>query len=221
MLNPLIALFGAYALVAAQGYGGRAPSPPPRTTAPETVKQAPAPVITLLPAVPGRGIREVPNIAIKYYDVTGKDFAALMRAIAAQRPKDPATGQLMAGNVGWGLAASITKRTGGAKCTVTDAKAQFTPTAELPRLVDEQALKPDQLALWRAYLSRLEVPAAAGLWFVADRIPAFEKSLVGVECAAATKLGPEGIAKIRADYAAFQRQNAAAQPATPAPAPNN
>ena len=149
MPNPLIALFGAYALIAAQGYGGRAPPPQPRAPAPERVKPAPAPVIALLPAVPGRGIRDVPNIAIKYYDVSGKDFAAIMRAIAAQRPKDPATGQLMTGNIGWGLAASITKRTEGDKCTVTDAKATFTPTAELPRLVNEQELKPYQLALWR------------------------------------------------------------------------
>jgi predicted secreted Zn-dependent protease len=218
MLNPLIALFGAYASTAVQGYG-QAPSPPPAVPVPVTKKQAPAPVVVALPAVPGRGIRDVPNIAIKYYDVSGKDFAGIIGAMVAQRPKDPATGQLMTGNVGWGLTANITRRTEGTKCTVTGAKARFTPTAELPRLVNEQALKPDQLALWRAYLSQLEVPAAAGLWFVQDRIAAFEKSLIGLECAAATKLGAEGIEKIRADYAAFQRQNAAANAGAAPPAP--
>jgi hypothetical protein len=219
MLNPLIALFGAYALTAAQGYGARAPSPAPRAPAPQTVKQAPAPVVTLLPAVPGRGIRDLPNIAIKYYDVSGKDFATIMRAIAAQRSKDPATGQVKTGGVGWGLGTTIRKRTEGTKCTVTEAKAAFTPTAELPRLVNEQALKPDQLALWRAFLSQIEVPAAAGLWFIHDRIPAFEKSLVGIDCAAAAKLTDEGIAKLRADQAEFQRQNAAATAAQTQPAP--
>lgn len=218
MLNPLIALFSAYALIASQGYG-RMPAPSPKAPAAAPKKQAPAPVITLLPAVPGRGIRDVPNIAIKYYDVSGNDFAGIMGAITAQRPKDPATGQLTTGSSGWGLEASITRRTEGTKCTVIGAKAQFTPTAELPRLVNEQALKPDQLALWRAYLSQLEVPAAAGLWFVHDRIAGFEKSLIGLECAAAAKQGAEGIARIRADYAEFQRQAAASRAAAAPPAP--
>lgn len=217
MPNPLIALLGLYALVSAQGYGQM--GLPPSKNQPAATKKAAAPAIALLPAVPGRGMRDVPNIAIKFYDVSGKDFAEIIDAIGKLRPKDPATKQVMAGGAGWGLGANVSRQTENGKCTVVQAKAEFTPTAELPRLVNEGALAPDQLAAWRAYLSHLEVPAAASLWFVLDRLPAYEKSLVGVDCDAAMKLGAEGIAKIRADHDEFQRQYAARQAASAPPAP--
>jgi len=216
MLNPLIALLGVYAL-AAQGYGSQNYTPPATTKVPE---QAPADAsktvrqtIPLIAAVPGRGIRDVPKIAIKYYDVSGKDFAGIIRDINRQRPKDPASKQVIAGGAGYALGASVNKVTSNGKCTVKDAKAEFAPTAELPRLMNEQALAPDQLAYWRAYLSQLEGPAAAGLWFVVDRIPALEKSMIGKDCDAALKLGSESIAQIRRDYTAFQQQYAATQAA--------
>ncbi len=218
MPNSLIALLSVYAVVGSQ-YG-----PDTRQTQPaSSVEKVVAPAMVLIPAVPGRGIRDVPNIAIKYYDVSGKDFTAIVRSIEKQRPRDPATNQLMAGNSGYTLGASMTKVTSEGRCTVTAAKASFAPTAELPRLLNEQELKPDQLTLWRAYLSRIEAPAAAGLWFVLDRIPALEKSMIGKECSEASKVGAAGIAQMLADYKEFQRKFAAAHPspaAVSAPAKN-
>lgn len=215
MPNPLIALLGAYALAGAQ-YGAPS-SPPPQA---RTAKKVIAPSTVLIPAVPGRGIRDVPKIAIKYYDVSGKDFAAIIQSIERQRPRDPASNQLMAGGAGYALGASMTKLTSKGKCTVTAAKADFAPTAELPRLLNERALKPGQLTLWRAYLSQIEAPAAAGLWHIHDRIPAFEKSLIGKECSLAAQLGSAGIARMQTDHAEFQRQFVARYaPPAPAPAP--
>lgn len=215
MPNLLIALIGAYALAGAQ-YG--APSSQP-TEPVRKVTKVIAPTTVLIPAVPGRGIRDVPNIAIKYYDVSGKDFASIIQAIEKQRPRDPATNQLMAGGAGYELGASMTKvTTSKGKCTVSAAKAKFAPTAELPRLLNEQKLKPAQLALWRAYLSQIEAPAAAGLWYVHDRIPAFEKSMIGKECSLAAKVGAAGIAQMQVDHAEFQRKFVA-QYAPPAPPP--
>jgi predicted secreted Zn-dependent protease len=216
MLNPLIALLGVYAL-AGQDYGGQTYTPPPQTRVPEQpapeARKASQPTISLIPGVAGRGIRDVPNIAIKYYDVSGKDFAGIIRDINHRRPRDPATKQVIAGGAGYALGASVNKVTNNGKCTVKDAKAEFAPTAELPRLLNEQALAPAQLALWRAYLSHIEVPAAAGLWLVVDRIPAFEKSLVGKNCDLALKLGSQMIAQIRADHTAYQQKYAAAEAA--------
>ena len=218
MANSLIALLGLYALVGGQDYGqiytGTTQTEPKRT------QKVIAPAVVLIPAIPGRGIRDVPGIAIKYYDVSGKDFASVIQAIEKSRPRDPATGQLMAGGAGYELGASMTKLTAKGQCTVTAAKATFKPTAELPRLLNEQALKPDQLTMWRAYVSQIEAPAAAGLWYVHDRIPGFEKSIIGKECSAAAKLGSAAITQMQIDHAEFQRKFVAANtPATPAAAP--
>ena len=208
MANVLIVLLGV-SLIAAQEYQ--------LPTAPQ--KRAPvvkAPTMAQLPAVPGRGLKDVPNIAIKYYDVSGKDFAAIIQSIEKQRPRDAATNQLMAGGAGWSLGASMTQRSVGGKCTVTGLKPDFSATAELPRLVNEQALKPDQLASWQAYLSNIEVPAAAGLWFVLDRLPTFEKSIIGKECAAAAALAPAAIEQLKQDHAAFELKQATAAAAAAA-----
>ena len=206
MANPLIALLGVAAILSMQGYGHLSD---PGTPAPKAKsKKARPPVYVLLPAVPGRGIRDVPNIAIKYYDVTGKNFAEVVRAIEAQR-KNPATGQVSPGGAGYGLGANVNKETVKDKCTVVDAQIKFTPSAELPRLANEAALAPADLAQWRAYLSQIEVPAAASLWFIADRTDAVQKSMIGKECDLGVKTGNDGLAKLRADHAAFQQQYAA------------
>ena len=221
MANSLIALLGLYALAAqgyGQGYGQPAPARP-QEQAPAAGKKPVRQTIALIPAVPGRGIKDVPNIAIKYYDVAGKDFVSIVRDINKQRPKDPVTKQVMAGGAGYALGASVNKVTKAGKCTVQGAKAEFAPTAELPRLMNEQALAADQLEYWRAYLSQIEAPAAAGLWFVVDRIPALEKNMIGKECDLALKLGAAGIAQLRQDHTAFQRQYAATHAAAATPAP--
>jgi len=216
--NPLIALLGFSSLILGQsGFSNQ--------EAPKMAPKVKAPIVAMLPAVPGRGLKEVPNITIKYYDVSGKNYADVIRSIEKQRPRDPASNQLMVGGASWSLGASMTQVTRGKVCTVTGAKAEFSADAELPRLVNEQALSPKQLAYWRAYLSQIEVPAAAGLWYVLDRIPAFEKSMVGKDCAAASASANAAIAQLKRDQEAYQLQlqtAAAAAPASarpPAPAP--
>lgn len=217
MPNPLFALLGAYALIAAQS-DYRQVSTPQERTAPAARKGAQRPAMVLVPAVPGRGIRDVPNIAIQYYDVSGKNFAAIVKSIEKQRPRDPATRQVVAGGAESALGASMTRVIANGKCTITAVKADFAPTAQLPRLVNEQALAPDQLAQWRAYLSQIEAPAAAGLWYVHDRLPAFEKSLIGQECSRAPQLASAAIARLQTERAEFQRQYLAKY-ASPASAP--
>ena len=212
MANPLIVLLGFSSLILSQsGFSNQ-----------EVPKRAPkvkAPIVALLPAVPGRGLREVPNITIKYYDVSGKNYADLIQSIEKQRPRDPASNQLMVGGASWSLGANMSQVTRGTVCTVTGAKAEFSATAELPRLVNEQALAPKQLAHWRAYLSHIEVPAAAGLWYVLDRIPAFEKSMVGKDCAGASAFASAAIAQLKREQVAYQLQLQAAAAAASAPAP--
>ena len=203
MANSLIVLLGFSAFAAAQ-YGAPQPQAPKRV---QTVK---APVVAHQAAVPGRGLRDVPNITIKYYDVSGKNYADIVQSIEKVRPRDPATSRLMAGGASWSLGASMTQRTVNNVCTVTGAKAEFAATAELPRLVNEQQLAPDQLAAWRAYLSSIEVPAAASLWFVVDRVPAFEKSFAGKPCATGAAFGAAAIEQLKRDHAAFELQQATA-----------
>lgn len=215
MANPLIALLALFAVAGAQDY----PQIGSSVTAPAKTKKAIAPAMVLIPAIPGRGIRDVPNIAIKYYDVSGRDFAAIIKSIEKQRGRDPATKQLLGGSAGYELGASMTKVTSQGQCTITAVKATFAARAELPRLVNEQSLKPDQLTMWRAYLSQIEAPAAAGLWYLYDRIPAFEKSMIGKDCSVAASAAAAAIAQMRTDYTEFQRKFVVAHnPAAAVPA---
>lgn len=211
MANPLIVLLGFSSLILDQsGFSNQ--------EAPKRVSKVKAPIVALLPAVPGRGLQQVPNITIKYYDVSGKNYADVIQSIEKQRPRDPASNQLMVGGASWSLGANMTQVTRGKVCTVTGAKAEFSANAELPRLVNEQAMAPKQLANWRAYLSQIEVPAAAGLWYVIDRIPAFEKSMVGKDCAGASAFANAAIAQLKREQEAYQLQLMTAAAAAPASA---
>ena len=198
MLNPLILLASA-ALVTAQDQdydSGR----PVRAATPQVAPQG-------VPA--SRSLQAVPNITIKYYDVSGKDVRTINRSIAKQRPIDPVTKKPSIAGTNWTLGASMTKRTTNGRCTVVAAKGEFAATAELPRLTTASVLPAAASAEWQSYVARLEQAGAANLWFVYDRLPEVEKAMVGQECEAALKAGTEAIEQLKRDAADFQRKNAA------------
>src|SRR5688500_3744972 len=80
-------LLVAAALFASQGgYGMPAPPSIPRTERlPESTEPAaPAPQ-PIVPAVPGKTLRDLPNITYTYIDVSGRDFKAINKSLERQQ----------------------------------------------------------------------------------------------------------------------------------------
>jgi predicted secreted Zn-dependent protease len=207
MLNSLVLLASASALLSVQGYGAGPAAPAAKPAATAAQGQAAAAAATAT----ARSLKDVPNITIKYYDVTGKDPKTINRSIAKQRPLDPATKQPSVAGTNWTLGASMTKRTVNGQCTVVAAKGEFAATAELPRLTTANIIPAGGLEAWQKYVAQLEKTAADNLWFVADRLPQVEQAMVGKECNAALAAGTAAIEKLKRDAADYQRKGATAK----------
>jgi predicted secreted Zn-dependent protease len=155
------------------------------------------------PATAARSLKDLPNLTISYYDVSGKDMKAISKSIAQQRPKDPATGQVVTGGTRWNLAPSFTRRTTDGVCKVVDVKTEFKAGADLPRLTNEASLSPDVVSAWRAFQADLERDAAAKLWFVHDRMAGLSSAMMGKDCAQAEKDGAAYLATLKAEASAY------------------
>ena len=178
------------------------------------VAQATAAAPATVPAAAGRSVKDLPNVTLTHFDVKGKNGKAIKKNLDAMLA-DPAaknTTRLY----GWDVGASIMKRTEGTKCTVTKATATLNASVNLPRLAEEAKVDKAALAGWQTYVASLEQEAAANLWFVKDQLPAVEKSVVGIDCAAVATTWQASLDKLKAQQAAFNAQRAAAAAAAAA-----
>jgi predicted secreted Zn-dependent protease len=203
----------AAALIAIQG-GYTMPSgapPSPRASRPT---QAPAPVLQpVVPAVPGKMLKDLPNATIRYFDVAGKNLKAINKSIARQQQPD-SSGRAAVAPTSWAVDTTFNKVTSGGQCKITAAKATFSSTVTLPRLTSDKAHTPALLASWNNYLANIENTQAANLWFVYDRIRDVEKAILASSCEGAQAAGNAAVERLRAQAAEFQR--ASTTPAAPA-----
>ena len=214
MLDSLIL---AAAFLATQGnYGMPAPSaPPPRTNRSATTTQAaPAPAPQpMVPAVPGKTLRDLPNVTFQYFDVVGKNLKAINKSILQSQQPD-ASGKVAVPPTGWAIDTKFNKLTHNGQCKVTDAKATFSAKVVLPRLVANRAHTPELTAAWSAYLAGIENAQAANLWFVYDRLPTVESAILASSCDGAPAAGTAAVQRLQALASEFARSNTpAAQPA--------
>ncbi len=207
MLDSLIL---AAAFLAAQGnYGMPAPSgPPPRTNRSATPTQAPAAAPQpIVPAVPGKTLRDLPNVTLQYFDVAGKNLKAINKSIVESQKPD-ASGKAAVSPTGWAIDTKFNKLTRDGQCKVTDAKATFSAKVVLPRLVPNAGHTPELTASWRAYLAGIENLQAANLWFVYDRVPTVESAILASSCDGAAAAGNAAVQRLQALASEFARANA-------------
>ena len=155
------------------------------------------------PATVVRMLSEVPNTTIRYYDVTGRDVTSINRSIARQRSKDPGDRAAPA-STDWIVKAAFERRTVNGECKVTNARASFTATADLPRLIDEQSVDPPVLARWRKYIASLQESEMAALVFVYSHLDEVEEQIVGSRCEDATAAVAAAIERLQRRAAAFE-----------------
>ncbi|MBA2467670.1 MAG: DUF922 domain-containing protein [Sphingomonas sp.] len=186
----------------------------PGTTAPP----AAPPAQPSAAAVAGKTLKELPGLTIRYFDVTGKNLKAINASIARQQQADP-SGRIAAPASAWAVNTTFKKLTSAGQCKIVGAKATFTATANLPRLMSNRAHKPELLTAWRNYLADIENVQAANLWFVYDNMRDVERAILASSCEGAQAAGGAAVTLLRAKAADFQRANAAPVPAAPAAAP--
>ena len=207
MLDSLIL---ATAFMASQGGYSMPPPPPPmpRPERPATSTRAPAapPPRPIVPAVAGKTIRDLPNVTVRYFDVAGKNLKAINKSIERSQKPD-SSGRIAVAPTGYAVDATFNKLAGKGQCKVTAAKATFSATVALPRLVPDRAHTPELLAAWRAYLAGVENSHAANLWFVYDRIRDVENAILASSCEGAQSAGAAAVARLKAQAAEFQRTN--------------
>ena len=213
MLDSLIL---ATAFLASQGgYGMPAPSAPtPRPERPATTTQAPARTPQpIVPAVPGKTLRDLPNVTFQYFDVAGKNLKAINKSIERSQKPD-SSGRAAVPPTGWAIDTKFNKLSHNGQCKVTDAKATFSAKVVLPKLVPNPAHSAELMASWRAYLAGIENAQAANLWFVYDRIPTVESAILASSCEGAQSAGTAAVQRLQALASEFARSNTpAAQPA--------
>jgi predicted secreted Zn-dependent protease len=201
MLNLLVAMAAA---TAQAGYG----APPPTGQSTPHASLPPA-----NPAVPaaGRGLKDLPGVTVKHYDVAGKDGKAIEKSLKKiLAAADPSTGS---GRVfDWNVEANVTKLTVGTTCTIKSVDATLTGNVYLPRLTEEARVPREVLDSWRPYVAGLEKMGAANLWFVNDKLPAIQKSMVGLPCDSVGGAWDTAMAKLRQESAAYSKQLEAAEP---------
>lgn len=177
--------------------------------------QAQAAAPTAPTAVAGRTIKDLPNTTVSYYDVQGTKGPAIEKSLKKVIADRVAAKQTQL--VSWDVGAKIMKRTTGTTCTVTSATSTLTAKVHLPRLVEEAKVQKEVLPRWRTYVAGIEVDAAANLWFVRDRLPAIEQSMVGIGCDQASPTWNAGLENLKTQLNAFAAQRAAASAAVPKP----
>jgi predicted secreted Zn-dependent protease len=197
-------LLAAVAFAAAfQEYGAPAPrpaSPAPRPVAPttaETSAPATAAQVVIPTSPPGRALKDLPNVTVRYYDVAGKNLKEVIKSITDQRPKD-ASGQPVTATTSWSIKTEFSKRTDGkGGCKIVDARASLNSSPELPRLLNEKSFNKRDLNSWQAYAAGLETKAAAKLWFVNDHVGDVEKALLAAPCDTVDTISAAAIEQLR------------------------
>lgn len=215
-------LLAAVAFAAAfQEYGAPAarPAPPaPRPVAP-TAAETPAPAtpaqLVIPTSPPGKALKDLRSVTVRYYDVTGKNLKGVIKSITEQRPKD-ANGQPVTASTNWSIKTEISKRTDGkGGCTIVGAHASMIGAADLPKLVDGQKFSKQDLNAWQAYVGTLETAAAAKLWFVNDHTGEVEKALLAGTCDSAEAVSNAAIEQLRKRSTELQAPTAVATAKTP------
>lgn len=212
----LDSLISATAFLATQGSYGMPPPPPPmpRTERPATTSRTPAaPPQPAVAAVPGKALSDLPNVTIRYFDVSGKNLKAINKAIQ-QGQKPDSSGRPPLAPTSYAVDATFNKTTSNGQCKVSDAKATFSATVVLPRLAPNSAHTPELLATWRAYLAGVENSHAADLWFVYDRLRTVENAILASTCEGAQSAGAAAINRLKAEAAEHQRANTPGAQAT-------
>ncbi|WP_294173764.1 DUF922 domain-containing protein [uncultured Sphingomonas sp.] len=176
---------------------------------------APAPQTTVAVPAPNP-LAQIPGVTVRHYDVTGNTIETIRASIAAQRPKDPVTGNPAASSSNWSIGVNVRKATTGKECKLAGATATFKGEVVLPRLVGIETLPAPVQTQWRNYVASIEQQQAERLRQPYQRLGEVERAVMASSCDGAGEAANKAIAEIT--KAAPVPPAAAAPPPAPASA---
>ena len=141
-----------------------------------------APVVSPTAAAPLTAFRDLPNVAVTYYDVTGRTVPEIHTSLTDAAPHDPDSRKPIPATSSWSIGATVRWSKTGARCTITGVTLKFTATASLPRLVVLEETPAPVLAAWNRYVAQLEARQAAQLKFAYDRRDEVERAILASSC---------------------------------------
>ena len=139
----------------------------------------------------------MPNTAVRYYDVSGRDVTEINRSMARQRPKSR-DGKPIPATLDWAVKADFQRTVNDGVCKVSGATATYTATAELPRLVDGHLVDKPVRNRWQTYVDQLEEGSLATVAFVHQNLRVIEKAMLASSCDQAKAAGAAAIERMRA-----------------------
>jgi predicted secreted Zn-dependent protease len=168
----------ALALAVLQG-----PPTYPRGSPSETSRKPQvAPVASPTAVAPLTTFRDLPNVVVTYYDVTGRTVPQIHTSLTGAAPRDPESRKPIPATSSWSIGAAVRWSKTGVRCTITGVTLKFTATASLPRLVVQEKTPAPVLAAWNGYVAQLEARQAAQLKFAYDRRDEVERAILASSC---------------------------------------
>lgn len=165
-----------------------------------TAGQAAAPAA---PVAAARTLQGLPNTAIEYYDVAGKDIKSLQSSIASVRGNSAANKPAAPASAAWTVGSKISRQTTDGKCAVAGAEMKFDAKVVLPRLANREQVPTKVLTEWDSFVARLEAGTASNLWFVHDRIGTIQSAILTSSCEGASAAATAAVDKLQKEEAEF------------------
>lgn len=151
----------------------------------------------------------IPNVEMSYYDVSGKNAAAIRKDMNTKRPADPA-GYRYDGVAKWSYRWR-TKGNGRGGCDLNSVEIEFRATVTVPRFVGEESASKSLRERWQRYHRALMEHEAGHIRYAWDQREAIATAIKGATCATANQAGEAVLDRIHAhdrDYDAKTRHGA-------------
>lgn len=152
----------------------------------------------LRPLAPGELARfsDLPNVAVTYYDVPGRNLVKIHGALARLGPRDPATHKVLPATSSWTVGVKVRSRTTGRQCAITGVDLLFRGAATMPRLLPDKDRPPPVTNAWNAFIVRLEARQAEQLRFAFQRMDGVRQAVLASSCSKAEAAADAALAKL-------------------------
>jgi predicted secreted Zn-dependent protease len=146
----------------------------------------------------------IPNLAIEYYDVSGRTPAAIRAALNAVRPRDPNDGRPVDALSRWEVRWSW-RGNGRGGCDLAHPTVNYSARIVMPRLANEADVPPGVRARWRAYIAALEAHEAGHVRFPFDHLGEIAAAIRASTCDLANVAARRALARIQRHDVAYDR----------------
>lgn len=127
------------------------------------------------------GLRDIPGVSLRYYEVSGDSVTSVRASINRRRPTD-ATGRRYDGLTSAKIVWSWSYATSGDACWVTGANVHLKAVVILPWLTSGDTLSGADRRRWNAYIRALAEHERGHLQYAQDRLETIRAAILESDC---------------------------------------